>query len=222
MDLSYCISTTKRNKCVFYLTIRFCNIAIMFWQYDKLVNFAKYFFCKLYSVCFTGSLETLSRRLSLGFPNNSMIRLSWFMSVFNRHTSVYSLHSSKYFLIFYDFKNNGNFWKISLESLEFLKDFFLINFRNFILNLRSVPGKRTRPVKHSAKIQPTLQMSTGEKKKQLFWKLIFLGNLFFGNFTRLIVMHPIKHDFRGTIPSCGNISSHFCLGWTRQTKIQYS
>lgn len=37
---------------------------------------------------------------------------------------------------------------------------------------------------------------------------------------RLIVVHPIKHNFGGSVPPGGNVASHFGFCWPRQAEIQ--
>lgn len=38
--------------------------------------------------------------------------------------------------------------------------------------------------------------------------------------TSHVVMHPVQHDFWGTIPTSGHIASHLVISVSRQAKVQ--
>lgn len=84
-------------------------------------------------------------------------------------------------------------------------------------------------------MQPTDQMSTkmynnstticdkisvSYEIKEIRYLSIFSNSLSI-LLTCLIIMHPIKHNFRCSIPPSGNIAGHLILGGPSQTKIQY-
>lgn len=38
--------------------------------------------------------------------------------------------------------------------------------------------------------------------------------------TRHVVVHPVQHDLRGTVPARGHVAGHLVVGVPRQTKVQ--
>lgn len=99
--------------------------------------------------------------------------------------------------------------------------------------IRSVPGNKVLPVRSSAIIHPTDQISTETQKSMTqHIKIYSLNNSSImmyrsrkpGNFwmssTCHVVMHPVQHDLWGTIPASGYIAGHLIISVPRQTKVQ--
>lgn len=99
--------------------------------------------------------------------------------------------------------------------------------------IRSVPGNRVLPVRSSAIIHPTDQIST-ERHRSRTQTLRFtcLNNSSVMMYrcrkspgeikeaTCHVVMHPVQHDLWGTVPAGGHIAGHLIISVPRQTKVQ--
>lgn len=91
-----------------------------------------------------------------------------------------------------------------------------------VKRIRSVPGNNVLPVSSSAIIHPTDQISTKKHKNYTVMYFKQITRYLSGKkviTTCLIVMHPIKHNFWSSIPSCSNIASHFVFCRSGQPKI---
>lgn len=94
--------------------------------------------------------------------------------------------------------------------------------------IRSVPGNRVLPVRSSAIIHPTDQISTekekrGRDQRQLAWHFMGKGQRCVSVSTSTtchVVMHPVQHDLRCTVPASGHVAGHLVISVPCQTKVQ--
>lgn len=102
--------------------------------------------------------------------------------------------------------------------------------------IRSVPGNRVFPVRSSAIIHPTDQISTEKQKKKKKEQTLRLPGpqwqttlnvysqkgmrQFLRPPTRHVVMHPVQHDLWSAVPARGHVAGHLIVGVPRQTKVQ--
>lgn len=97
-----------------------------------------------------------------------------------------------------------------------------------VKRIRSVPGNRARPVRSSAIIHPTDQISTETQKVRTqtlypehssIYRRIAEGSFFMPS-TCHVVMHPVQHDLWGSVPAGRHIAGHLIVGVSCQTKVQ--
>lgn len=104
---------------------------------------------------------------------------------------------------------------------------FFFNILNSQLKrIRSVPGNRVFPVRSSAIIQPTDQISTETHKQDTSVRIMThickksRGKVFAKQSTRHVVMHPVQHDLRGAVPASGHVAGHLVIRVPRQAEVQ--
>lgn len=89
--------------------------------------------------------------------------------------------------------------------------------------IRSVPGNRVLPVRSSAIIHPTDQISTAKRSRTEIhddYPDTWVKRSRWASTTCHVVMHPVQHDLRRTVPASGHVAGHLIIGVPCQTKVQ--